>query len=186
MEELKSGPRIVEAFKAYTPPFNATNAVRRMLSSVPPRFFLGLYAIVLTNTAALSREDLDRKTWGSQRVALAKTLGYYSPAWEAEPARITLLVDNIEKSWGGFWLRVGIVRDAMLSETLFHELGHHILRVHWPEYKGKEDVADRWSVKLSGKFKRDRYRYLFPIAVPIFLAVGIERDFARIYHRIRN
>jgi hypothetical protein len=185
-EEPKSGPRIVEAFQNYNPPFNAEKAVRRMLHAIPPKFLLGLHAIVLTNVSALSRKDRDRKTWGHRRVSLGEALGYYSEAWKGEPARITLLVDNIEKSWGRSWLRIGIVRDAVLSDTLFHELGHHIHRVLKPEYEGKENVADKWSAKLSGKFMRDRYWYLFPIAAPIFLVIGIGRDFARIYHRIRN
>jgi hypothetical protein len=94
--------------------------------------------------------------------------------------------DNIEKSWGGFWLRIGIVRDAMLSETFFYELGHHIYRINKPEDEEKENVPDKWNAKLSGKFMRDRYWSLFPIAAPIFLVIGIGRDFERIYHRIRN
>jgi hypothetical protein len=62
MEEPKTGPRIVEAFQNYKPPFDAANAIRRMLRAVPPKFLPGLHAIVLTNVAALSRKDRRQKT----------------------------------------------------------------------------------------------------------------------------
>jgi hypothetical protein len=185
-EEPKSGPRIVEAFQNYKPPFNAEKAVRRMLRAIPPKFLLGLHAIVLTNVSALSRKDRDRKTWGRRRVSLGEALGYYSEAWKGQPAQVTLLLDNIEKRMGRTWWRIGIARDFLLSETFFHEIGHHIHRFHKPEYEGKENVADKWSRKLSGKFIRDRYWYLFPLAVPISLLIEVGKDMAKLYRKVRH
>lgn len=185
-EEPKSGPRIVEAFQNYTPPFNAEKAVRRMLSAIPPKFLLGLHAIVLTNVSALFRKDRDRKTWGRRRVSLGEALGYYSAAWKGQPAQVTLLLDNIEKRMGRTWWRIGIARDFLPSETFFHEIWHHIHRFHKPVYEGKENVADKWSRKLSGKFIRDRYWYLFPLAVPISLLIEVGKDIAKLYRKVRH
>src|SRR5229473_4361029 len=127
--ETQSGPRIIVGFQDYAPPYDAEKAVRRMLRDVPPKFLRGLHTIVLTNISALSREERGRKTWGRRRVSLGETLGYYSQEWQGEPARITILVDNLERRWGRRWLRVWFIRDMQLSEVLFHGLGHHIHRV---------------------------------------------------------
>ncbi len=146
-----------------------------MLRETPQQFFYGLHSVVITNSGALSRKERDRKTWGRRRVALGDALGYYSQEWRGEPAHITILLDNLETRMGRKWLQVGLVRDIELSEVFFHELGHHIHRVHRPEYAEKEDVADKWSKKFAGRFIRSRYWYLYPLAVPITLIVGIGR-----------
>lgn len=185
-EEKQPGPQIIVAFQDYTPPFNAEKAIRRMLRIVPPKFLAGLHSIVLTNAGALSRKERDRKTWGRRRVALGDALGYYSQEWRGEPAHITILVDNLEKHWGRRWLRVGIVRDMELSEVFFHELGHHIHRVHRPRYEGREDVADKWSKRLGRKFMSGRYWYLLPVAAPIALITGLAQDIAKLYRRLRR
>jgi hypothetical protein len=71
-----------------------------------------------------------------------------------------------------------------LSEVLFHELGHHIHRVHRPEYEGRENVAGKWSERLGRKFMSGRYWYLFPIFVSIALLIGLGKDIAKLYRRI--
>jgi hypothetical protein len=185
-EEAHPEPQIIVAFQSYTPPFNAERAIRRMLRDVPAKFLHGLHTIVLTNASALSRKERDRKTWGRRRVALGETLGYYSQEWRGDPAHITILVDNLERRWGRRWLQVGFIRDMVLSELLFHELGHHIHRVHRPEYEGKENVADKWSRRLKRKFMSGRYWYLLPLAAPIALIAGLAGDFARLYRKIRR
>jgi len=185
-EKSQTGPRIVLAFQNYAPPFDAEKAIRRMLRVVPPKFLAGLHTIVLTNAAALSRREREQKTWGRRRVSLGDALGYYSQAWKGEPARITILVDNFEKKLDRTWKRFGFFRDMEFAEVLFHELGHHIHRVHKPKYEGREDVADKWSKKLSGKYVGDRYWYLFPLALPIALVVGLAGDIARFYRKVRR
>src|SRR6266853_2030386 len=185
-EETQSGPQIVVAFQNYTPPFEAEKAVRRMLRYVPSKFLRGLHAIVLTNADALSHKERKRKTWGRRRVLLGEALGHYGREWRGEPARITILVDNLERRWGRRWLRVGFIRDMQLSEVLFHELGHHIHRVHRPEYEGRENVADKWSKRLTRKFMSGRYWYLLPLAAPLALIVGLGQDIAKLYRRIRR
>jgi hypothetical protein len=185
-EEAQSGPQIVLAFQNYAPPFDPEKAVRRMLRIVPPNYLWGLRSIVLTNVHALSSKERDRKTWGRRRVALGEARGYYSQEWRAEPARITILVDHLEKRMGRRWLRVALVRDIELSEVLFHELGHHIHRVHRPKYEGREDVADKWSKKFARKFLADRYWYLLPLAAPVALVSGLTKDIARLYRKFKS
>ena len=185
-QQVEVGPKIIESFQSYTPPFDATKAVRRMLRDTPPQYLHGLHSIVLTNSAALSRKDRDRKTWGRRRTSLGQTRGYYSQEWRGQPAHITILLDNLERPMGRKWLRVGLVRDLELSEVFFHELGHHIHHVHRPEYKDKEDVADTWSRKLMWRFIQDRYWYLLPVAVPVGVLVNLAKDLAKLYRKLRG
>jgi hypothetical protein len=167
-EEIQPSPQIVVVFQNYTPPFDAEKAIRRLLRTVPPKYLWGLHAIVLTNVGSLSRMERDQRTRGrDRRIALGQALGYYTQAWKGEPARITLLLDNLEKQWGRSWLRFGFTRDIILSELLFHELGHHIHQLHIPEYEGPENVAEKWSKKLRWKFLRKRYWYLMPLLYPL-------------------
>jgi hypothetical protein len=185
-EETPPKPQIIEAFHGYNPPFDAAKIVRRMLRVVPPQFLHGLNSIVLTNVAALSRQERERRTRGrDRRVTLGEARGYYSHAWKGEPARITILVDNFEKRFGRSWLRVGIVRDLDFSELLFHELGHHIHRLHRPEYEGRENVADKWSKRLSTRYLRSRYWYLIPLIVPLSLLFDLGKGIAGKYRSIR-
>jgi len=138
-----------------------------MLQIVPTKYLRGLHAVVLTNVDALSRKEREKKGLGRRKKLLRESLGYYSQAWKGQPARITLLLDNLEKRRGRSWLRFGFTRDILLADLIFHELGHHIHEVHRPEYEGQENVADKWSKKLSGKFLRRRYWYLLPLLLPL-------------------
>ena len=182
--ETNSGPQIVVAFQGYTPPFDAEKAVRRMLRIVPTNYLWGLHNIVLTNTHALSRRERDRKTWGRRRVTLGQARGYYTAEWKREAAHITILIDNLERHMGRQWLRVGLVRDMELADVLFHELGHHIHRVHRPKYEEKEDVADKWRDKFARKFLQSRYWYLVPLAVPIVLVIDLSKWAAKLFRRL--
>jgi len=169
-EETRLKPQLIEAFQGYSPSFEVAKAIRRMLRDVPPEFLHGLNSIVLTNVAALGQKERDRKTRGrGRRLGLGEAVGYYSKAWKGEPARITILVDNFEKQWKRPLLRVEFIRNLVFSSLLFHELGHHIHQIHRPEYERRENVADKWSMKLSNRYLRSRYWYLMPLIVPISL-----------------
>lgn len=185
-EETQSGPRVSLAFQNYTPSYDAEKAIRRMLQVVPPKYLRGLHSIVLTNVGALSRKQREQKGIGRRREPLGKSHGYYTRAWKGQPAQITLLLDNLEKRWGRSWLRFGILRDMPLAELFYHELGHHIHRLHVPEYDGGENVAEKWSDKLSGKFIRKHYWYLLPLVAPIALIKGLWEDFAKLRRRFRS
>jgi len=161
-EKSQSGPQIVVAFQNYTPPFNAKKVIGNMLRVVPPQYLWGLHSVILTNVQALSRKERDRRALSQTKLALGKSLGYYTQSWKGEPAQVTLLIDNLEKSWGRGWLRFGIIRDVPLAGLLYHEIGHHIHRVHAPKYEDREEVADKWSDKLCGKYLHRQYWYLAP------------------------
>jgi hypothetical protein len=185
-DEAQSGPRIVLAFQNYTPPFDAERVIRNLLRIVPPNYLWGLHSIVLTNVQALSREARERKAKGRKRAPLKDCFGYYTRSWKGEPARITLLIDNLEKHWGRNWLRFGLTRDVRLAELFYHELGHHIHRVHRPEYEGRENVAEKWSKKLWAKFCRRQYWYLTPLFLPLAYVFRWGKKIAKLFRKAES
>lgn len=185
-EERPPGPRVIEAFQGYSPSFSAAKLIYSMLRDVPANFLWGLHSIVLTNAAALSRKERKRKGLGHSRTALEDAVGFYTQEWNGDPARVTLLLDNIEKQWPGLLWRVGLIRSLAISQVLFHELGHHIHRVHRPEFEDKENVAEKWSKKFFRKFVLRRYWYSLPLFVTISLVVNLWRDIAKLHQRIQR
>jgi hypothetical protein len=120
-----------------------------MLSSVPSQYLVGLGSVVLTSTETLSRKRRRSKTRSRKRtVKVVKTLGLYHYAHKGETAWIEIFLGRIFARWErGLWLRLPLVRDFLLAAVLFHEIGHHIHTTIRPEFREREDVADRWQMK---------------------------------------
>lgn len=72
-------------------------------------------------------------------------------------------MDNLTESCPAWVLRFQFIQALMLSETLFHEIGHHIHATQVPEYKEREDVADEWGAKLHRKYFWKKYWYILVI-----------------------
>jgi hypothetical protein len=155
-------PKLVTYFHEYRPPFDVCPLLSRMLRSVPPEYLVGLDSVVLTSTDSLSRKRRRSKTKSRKRtVKVAKTRGLYHYAQEGKTAWIEMFVDRIFEGWeGGFWLKLPPVRDFLLAPVLFHEIGHHIHATIRPEFQEKEDVADRWQVKLETIYYRKERPYI--------------------------
>jgi hypothetical protein len=166
-DEASSGneprsPQVIVSFSGYKPPFDPAPIVRRMLDSVPKRYLAGLDAVVLSNASGLSSTRRNRKVRSRKRkVGLAAAGGLYHSASQGNPAWIEIFVDNVLRGWEkGWWLRIPLVREARLSDVLFHEIGHHVHRAVRPEHREKEDVADVWKVRLQRNYNQQRFRWL--------------------------
>lgn len=86
---------------------------------------------------------------------VVKTLGRYHRGEKGKNAWIEIFVDRIFDGWErGFWLKLPLVRDFLLAPVLFHEIGHHVHARIRPEFQEREDVADRWQVKLETIYYR--------------------------------
>ena len=158
--DLKT-PCVQEVYKDFTPSVNVKNTVEILLGHVPPEDLAGLGEILLTNTAALSRERKRRRR--SSRSPISDVLGRYYQAWKGQPARIEIFVDNILKSWPRYGPRLPFVRKFMFYEVLYHEIGHHVQYVSNSQLIEKEDFAERYKKKLSSRFFRQRYLYCRPL-----------------------
>lgn len=180
-------PQIVEAYRDYTPPYNVRRDVEMLLRHIAPENLIGLQSVILTNSLGLSRDERRQKTWTRNRkVRLNDCFGWYSRSTQPSGARITLLLDNIFRGAKKFDLRFAPFRTMSLAGVLYHEVGHHIHATRRPEYRGREDVADVWKEKLTTKFMRERYWYLFPIALPIKLIIDIKGDVLRLVRYVKR
>ncbi len=161
-------PEIVESYRDFEPPAQIRKMVDNLLTTVPPKYLVGLKKIVLTNRSALPRDKRRQKVWGrGRKYRLAESLGSYSRSWKSSPATVWLYVDNIVSADPAWVLRTPLLRYMRLGDVLYHEIGHHIHAVHRPVYDGHENVAEDWSRKLRGRFVRRHYWFLMPILYPL-------------------
>lgn len=152
--------RINEAFRDYSPPFNA-KAVRKLLAAVPEKYLRDLDCAVLTNYAALPRKERTGTLKARKRkVEKSKVRGLYHGEWHGNPAWIELRVDQTIRTAPKAFLWIPLIHELYLGVVLYHELGHHIHACVRPEHREKEDVADNWSGKLAGIFLRRKYWWL--------------------------
>jgi len=159
-----SVPRVVENYRDFEPPRQFRPLLEELLNAVPVKYLVGLKTVLLTNQSALTRDQKRQKVSGRKgKRKLAKASGAYYKATNSSPPYILLFVDNILSAWPTWALRVPYFRHVALSETLYHEIGHHIHAIHQPVHDGKENVAEDWQRKLGRLFTRKRYWYLRPI-----------------------
>ena len=155
---------VVEAYRDYVPSFDVRRSVLRLLSTVDERHTHGIRAVVLTNIDALSRQVRRRKTKSrGRKIGLDQVAGLYHPAWKGELAWIELFIDQILDGCPRWVLRFPVVRDTMLAQTLFHEIGHHIHKTQAPVHDEQEDVADAWTRRLGRQYFPRVYWYLVPV-----------------------
>lgn len=111
---------------------------------------------------------------------------YITAPLTIQKANVRILVDNILRSYPKRLLWFGPLLNLRFSDVLYHEIGHHIHATRRPEFRGKEDVADKWKEKLNRKFFSSRYWYLFPLALVAKLIVDIAGDVKRLVGRFRR
>lgn len=161
-------PLIQEVYKDYTPPINALKTVEVLLGYVPPEDLAHLQSIVLTNTAALSRERKRQRT--STGAPVSRVRGLYSQAWNRQPAYIEIFVDNTLNSGSWYDQKLPILRKMMFGEVLYHEIGHHVQYMSKSKLVKREAFADKYAARLGKGFLRQSYRYLRPF-VPLLLLI---------------
>lgn len=153
---------IYENYGAYQPSVDAKKIVSELLTTVPQKYLRGLGSVVLSSQGGLSRDQRRRKSWSrGRKISRKQMFGYYQPAWREQQAYIELYVDKICSQLPSPYNRFSVFRDLVLGEVLFHEVGHHIHYSHRPEFKEKEDVADKWAKTLLRNAVQQRYWYSF-------------------------
>jgi hypothetical protein len=166
-------PKLITNFTGYTPSFDVTSVASRMIASVPRNYLYGLDSVVFTNMYSLSHKRRTSTTRSRKRkVRIGNAAGLYHGKWQGKPAWIEVFVDQTMGDRNGphWYLRVPVVRDILLSSVLFHEIGHHVHATAQPEFREKEDVADKWKSKLQRRYLRGRYPWLIkaaPLLAPL-------------------
>ena len=172
-------PRTVVSYSDYSPPFDVSLLVERMIESVPPRYLLGLREVVLTNKIGLARSRRRSVTKSrGRKVKILQAAGLYHPTWKGKQAWIEVFVDSTLSSYEkGLWqwlLLFGYFRENAIGRVIFHEIGHHIDATHRPEYREKEDIADDWSDRLMRAWLQREHplqRRILRLFIPILRVI---------------
>jgi hypothetical protein len=148
--------RVVELYASFRPAFDCTEAVRRLLESLPPEQVRGLDAVVLRDCASLTAQE--------RRRGLAKCRGFYVRRRRGRLPHVELLVDNVFAGWPKWTAYVPILRVEILYQVLFHELAHHRLDRRSPWKTRSEARADQFGRALARASFRRRHPRLLPAA----------------------
>ncbi len=152
-------PEIIEFYGDYEPPFDVAAVVRKLLAFVPPRALAGLRSIVVTTSAQLPASERRRKVRQRQGTFRGAAMrGCYRTPRRGTPASIELYVDNMVKACGPEELRREETRELVVGSTLFHEIGHHVHRLHEPRRIDSEVVAEEWESRLLAEVEQARGR----------------------------
>jgi len=136
---VNSLPQIVENYHDFEPPRQVRPIVEELLRAAPSQYLIGLKTILLTNQSALTRDQRRQKVSGRKgKSNLANARGAYYEATNSNHAYVLVLVDNCLKSWPTWAVRVPFLGSSVLSEVVYHEIGHHIHAVHRPIHDGEE------------------------------------------------
>ncbi len=156
-------PEIVEFYRDYIPPVDVKRTVEEMVASVPSKYLTGLKTILLTNSAALTRDQRRQKIFQRGRNhKLVEARGWYSRATRSRQASVAVIVNNTLGNLPLAMLRIPFFCHLFIGEVLFHEIGHHIHATYKPVHDGKENVAEDWSRRLALLHVKRRFWYLFP------------------------
>ena len=155
-----------ENYKNYTSSKTVRRTIERLLSSVPAGHLSGLTSVVLTNSQALGKGKTKRVR--GRKYPENTCRGFYHHASRESGAWVEIVVDNIADTVPEFFLRWNFLSDLLFSETLFHEVGHHLDATIGSPSRTGEAAAHEWSKRLARRYFRRRYWYLLP-----FLLVGV-------------
>jgi hypothetical protein len=122
----------------------------------------GLQSVVLTDTASIGRGKTRRV--GGRKYNRNSCRGFYNYQWRGQPAWIQLVTDNIVAGYPTSLLRVQLLRDLIVAQTLYHEIGHHLHEAVGSATRGGEDAAEYWRKRLLKIHVQRRYGYLRPLA----------------------
>jgi hypothetical protein len=84
--------------------------------------------------------------------------GFYHAATEEAPCRATLIVDTTLRPVPRAILAVPAMREVVLAEALYHELGHHLDATVGAPARTGEAAAEAWSRRLVRQHFRERHR----------------------------
>ena len=155
---------IYENYGLYKPRMNVRKMVEELLMDIAPEYLQGLESIVLSSQIRLPRKGRRKKFLSrGRKISSSDVLGFYSQSWKGRPAYIELYVDKILAQAPGLTLYIPLARFILFAQVLYHEIGHHLHKTQYPEFKEKEDVAEEWRKKLTKIAVRNRYRHLMPL-----------------------
>lgn len=169
--------QVVEACKNYVPPIGAVRIAQLLLNSVPQEYHRELAEIVLTNSDALSRQRRREKVKSGS--TMTNVRGVYYEARNGQSARIDIFIDKTLHSCPPLLLKLPIMQAFVLSEVLYHEIGHHIQFLHGRSSgRQQEKQAEQHERQLFDLFLKKHYWYAWPLIATIrWVWKGARRHF---------
>jgi hypothetical protein len=147
----------IQEYYKNTPPVNARRTVERLLRGIPQQHLEGLEAVILCDTASFEEH------YGHEEKV--PTARYIQPK-DGSPPSIEICVDRLIQGHEGFPLRISILRDIIFSDTLYHEVGHHINRTQKIAGQEAEPFAERWRTTLQKRYLLSNYWFIIiPLAI---------------------
>jgi hypothetical protein len=160
---------IVEDYADYTPPAWVRPTVERLLASLSTAHLNGLSAIVLSDGATAT----ERKVRVARRNRHGIFIGRYHHAWKQDSAWIEIVVDRTIDRVPRRYHGVQFIRDFVIGEVLFHEVGHHLHFAIGSAERGGEESAEDWAMRLAVVHFGKRYGHLRPILPMIRWIAGV-------------
>mgnify|MGYP003394897307 CR=1 FL=1 len=172
MNEIKF--QILENYKDNPPPIDFKKVIQILFNYIPVEYQAGLGFVILEDGTGMSRQQRHEVTLSrGKKYLVSECQGVYRHMDNNKPASIVMYVNNILTRMPLWAWKMPFFRDITIADVFYHEFGHHIHKVHSPEYKHREDVADRWSRRLRNRFVYHHYWYLLPILYPLAFIVRI-------------
>ena len=153
--------KVYESYQGNGAPKWMRSTVERLLQSVPEGLLGSLGTVVLTDSASIGRGKTHRV--GGRKYNRSDCLGFYHAATRQEVAWIELVADNMVARWPKPILALPFARDLVVSQTLFHEVGHHLFATVGSRARSDEGAAEDWRLRLSRGYFRKHYWYLRPL-----------------------
>jgi hypothetical protein len=154
---------IYENYKGYRPPWDARSTIAKLFSALPNRYLSGLQSVVLTNAAAIGRGKTQRVN--GKKHLRQSCLGFYHRKRNGEQPWIEIVVGNAISAFRvpRVLMRVPLLRNIVLADTLFHEIGHHLDDTIGARARSGEAAAEGWQGRLIVFYFRKKYWYLMPV-----------------------
>ena len=166
--------QIHESYEGNEVPKWMRSTVERLLKSVPEDLLGGLGTVVLTDSASIGHGKTHRV--GGRKYNRSECRGFYHVGTRREVAWIELVTDNMLAGWPRPILALQFARDVVVSETLFHEVGHHLHATVGSRGRSDEGAAEDWRRRLTRGHFRKWYWYLRPLArVTALLLTAVRR-----------
>jgi len=159
---------VIETYNGWSPPAIVRSVIDRLLASVPSHFLTGLRSVVLTNGSGLNHDRRRKFTkWRRRKVREAAALGLYHHSTKGQQAWVEIFVDNILTSSDSVCLHLAPLADLTFGGVLFHEIGHHVHATRVPEFREKEDVADKSADRLLREHMWRRHWFVMGFLWPV-------------------
>jgi len=146
---------VSERYASYKAPRWVLPALECLLGTLPKGHIQDLSSVVLTDSDGVGDGKTGRVR--GRKHARRACRGFYHRASKGVPAWIELVVDNTIRSIPQSALLIPGMRELVLGEVLYHEVGHHFDATVGAPARSGESAAEAWSARLLRQHIRQRH-----------------------------